>query len=159
MLQETFDPNGIDTSTPQITKDWYPCVITGAEESATKANTGSYVLVIVTIMSGAFSGWNSRDYINYRNPNPTAQEMGQKSLAKICNALGLPQLTDEQILIGQKLDCLIGPEKDSDFSKIFDYRAAENAATDQGDFKDLESDFAGNTQAPAPTPAPNPWQG
>ena len=52
----------------------------------TKAGTGTYLSVQCEIIEGGYKGRRVFDNINRTNPNPTAVEMGNQSLAAIMRA-------------------------------------------------------------------------
>ena len=150
-----FDATTIDTEDNfDIPEGWYDTMITFVSEGENKNMTGRLIELHLTIVNGPLQGRNVRTWISYVHTNATAQEMGQKALAKICQALGIPQLTDEHMLLNKKICTKIRPPKaGSDFNEVKDYRAC-----DKMDFSDLESDIGAGSAENVVTPAPNPWQ-
>lgn len=148
-----FDASTVDTTPDTVPLDWYPVVITEADERQNSKGTGRLIELAVTIINGQYANRKAREWISYKHDNSAAQEIGQKKLAKICKALNIPQLTDESLLIGGKLEARLGP--DESYNGIFDYRAAEQVDAFAGMQSDI--DQAGITEASTVTAA-NPWE-
>tara|TARA_R110000796_G_scaffold44631_2_gene108637 strand:- start:4720 stop:5190 length:471 start_codon:yes stop_codon:yes gene_type:complete len=81
----SFDP---------LPADWYKCVISGTEERQTKAMDGSYLMLTIEVIEGAYQGRKIFDRLNLKNKNQTAVEIAQRSLAGICRAIDVPNPKD-----------------------------------------------------------------
>lgn len=148
-----FDATQVNTDPDTVPKAWYPVMITFVDERENSKGTGRLIELDVTILGGEYANRKAKTWISYVHSNAQAQEIGQKALAKICQALNIPQLTDENLLLNKKLEAMVGP--DGSYNDVFDWRASE-----QMDFTDMETEFSGTSQ-PDPAPAsenPNPWQ-
>jgi hypothetical protein len=101
-LDQTFNidemPEG--NSFEPLPAGWYPVEIVSAEVKVTKAGTGQYVAVGYRVTDSAFSGRMIFGNLNIRNPNVTAEEIGQQQLGEIMRAGGLKSLGDTDLMIG-----------------------------------------------------------
>ena len=77
----SFDP---------LPADWYKCAIIDTEERQTKKMTGSYLLLTIGVIEGAYQGRRIFDRLNLNNPNQTAVEIAQRALASICRSIDVP---------------------------------------------------------------------
>lgn len=85
--QQAFEP---------LESGWYIASITGAEEKATNAGTGSYLKLEFTIVSENGKGRKVWTNLNLNNPNPKAVEIAYQQLSAICHAVGVMQLNNIQ---------------------------------------------------------------
>jgi hypothetical protein len=92
----------------------YKAIILESSIKATKAGTGEYVAVKVQIVDGEKKGRTVFANLNFKNPNPTAQQIGQRELADLTKAVGLVTLTDTAQLHGKPLTVRIGIEPAKD---------------------------------------------
>lgn len=146
MSQFNFQAEGVDTSDdfPAMPLDWYPVIITEVEDSPNAKANGRYLIVKVAITgNGQFAGATMRTWINYEHANDKCQELGIKALAKICQSVGIGQLTDTDHLINKTLDAKIGPQKDSTYNEIKDWRQSEQLG-----FSDMEDPGLGSKIQP-----------
>jgi len=99
----SFDP---------LPADWYKCVISGTEERQTKAMDGSYLMLTIEVIEGAYQGRKIFDRLNLKNKNQTAVEIAQRSLAGICRAIDVPnpkdsiELRDKPLMVKVFLHCI-----------------------------------------------------
>lgn len=158
MSNFNFEATGVDTSDdfPSMPLDWYPVIITEVEDSPNAKATGRYLIVKVAVTgSGKFAGTTMRTWINYQNSGEKCQELGIKALAKLCQSVGIGTLTDTDHLINKTLDAKIGPQKDSSYDEIKDWRQSE-----QMGFGDLEdASFAKNGAASQSSATAASWPG
>lgn len=77
--QDSFDP---------LPAGWYPVIISDSEEKPTRAGTGSYLQLELTVIEGEYEGRRVWDRLNLKNPNQTAVEIAQRALSAICRAVG-----------------------------------------------------------------------
>ncbi len=68
--------------------------ITETEIKITKAGTGKYIKIVMTVLAGDFKNRKIFSNINIQNPNETAVEIGQQELATLCRAVHVLQLQD-----------------------------------------------------------------
>lgn len=80
-----------DTGFEPLPKGSYPVVITGSEMKPTKKGDGEYLELTLEVIDGAHKGRLIWDRLNLHNPNPKAVEIATKSLAQICQAVGVHQ--------------------------------------------------------------------
>lgn len=114
-----FNGNGIDTDQVEdsggecLPAGTYPARITGTEVKPTKAGTGVILIVEFTVAEGPGAGRKVWENLNIKNPNATAQKIGQGMLKQIVKATGAPaQITDSNQLHG--LLCTITTKVTSD---------------------------------------------
>ncbi len=83
--QQSFDalPKGV-----------YPCVATESEMKPTKKGDGEYLQFTFEVLDGPGKGRKLWARMNVRNPNPTAQDIGQRELGAFCRAVGVPRPND-----------------------------------------------------------------
>lgn len=93
-----------ENSFDMIPNGWYRQVIEKAELKPTKAGTGSYISLQVRIQGQVDTGEHANRVvfgnINYTNPNPEAQDIGQRQLSALCHAIGVMNLTAVEQLCG-----------------------------------------------------------
>jgi hypothetical protein len=102
-----MDLNGFDASTVEDRQSFdplpngeYTAVITESEAKPTKAGTGTRLNFTFEVVDGEFKGRKLWAGINYLNPNPVAQEIGERELAEICKAVNVTQPPDTNALHG-----------------------------------------------------------
>jgi hypothetical protein len=76
----------------------YECMVTASDIKTTKAGDGQYLWLELTITEGDYKGRKVFDRINFNNPNPKAQEIGQRQLSGICHATGQLKVSDSSML-------------------------------------------------------------
>jgi len=67
----------------------YKAVIEKSEKKATKAGTGHYLELVLSIVDGPQKGRKVWDRLNIWNPNQTAAQIAAQSLSAICHATGV----------------------------------------------------------------------
>lgn len=92
----------------------YKAIITESSIKATKAGTGEYVAVKVQIVDGPKKGRTVFANLNFKNPNPTAEQIGRRELADLTKAVGLVTITDTAQLHNKPLLVKIGIEPAKD---------------------------------------------
>ena len=80
--QDSFEP---------IPAGWYTAMITDAEEKPTKSGNGSYLQLRIDVINGEFENRVIFERLNLDNPNETAVQIAQRTLASICRAVGIMQ--------------------------------------------------------------------
>lgn len=83
-----------------IPVNWYQFVIEKSELKPTKAGTGSMVSIMAKVQGPTHAGRVVFGNINYQNPNPQAQEIGQRQLSALCHAIGVLNLNNVSQLCG-----------------------------------------------------------
>jgi hypothetical protein len=93
-----------ENSFDMIPAGWYRQVVEKAELKPTKAGTGSYISLQVRIQGQVDTGEHANRVvfgnINYTNPNPEAQDIGQRQLSALCHAIGVMNLSSVEQLCG-----------------------------------------------------------
>lgn len=92
---------------------WYQVSIEKAELKTTKAGTGKYVKLMMTVLGPTGSNRKVFTNINIVNPEPTAQKIGRREMGALQMAIGKPRVTDTAELIGGVLDVKLAVETNS----------------------------------------------
>lgn len=92
---------------------WYQVSIEKAELKTTKAGTGKYVKLMMTVLGPTCSNRKVFSNINIVNPNPTAQQIGRREMGALQMAIGKPRATDTAELIGGVLEVKLAIETNS----------------------------------------------
>lgn len=66
----------------------YRVCITDSEMKPTKKGDGTLLKLKLQVLDGQYQNRTIFDQLNYRNPNPTAQQIGLGTLSAICRAVG-----------------------------------------------------------------------
>jgi len=107
----------------------YTAIIKAAEVKDTKAGTGRYINFQLEIVSGQHAGRVVFDLVNFENPNPVAQDIGQKTLSAICHATKVMQLNNPEQLCNIPMSIKLGIKKDAEYgdkNTIKSYKAASS---------------------------------
>ena len=91
--QNHFDARAIDTtdSYAPLPEGQYRVLVASAEERPTKAGDGLGLNVQYEVVDGTHKGRKLFHWINLRNHNKTAEEIGHKELARLCMATNVPE--------------------------------------------------------------------
>lgn len=79
----------------------YPVIITASEEKPTRAGTGSYIQLEMTVQAGEHAGRKVFDRLNIKNANQTAVDIAYSTLSAICHVTGVLNLQDTAQLHGR----------------------------------------------------------
>lgn len=79
---DTFEP---------IPEGLYRVLVASAEEKTTANGNGLGLNVQYEVVEGKYKGRKLFHWINLRNQNKTAEEIGHKELARLCLATNVPQ--------------------------------------------------------------------
>ena len=127
-----FDASSVPVpSYDPIPPGWYAVEIDRAEVKDTKAKTGKYLKLELVILDEAHEGRHVFTQINLSNPNQQAVEIGQRELAALAMACGVPALRDsaellqKQIGVKVKIKTEAGREPDN---VVSGYRPLTDAA-------------------------------
>ena len=127
-----FDAESIPIpSYEPIPPGWYAAEIDNAEVLDTKAGTGKYLKLELVILDEAHNGRRVFTKIHLSNPSQKAVEIGQRELAALAMACGVPALRDsaellqKQILVKVKIKTEEGREPDN---VVVGYRPLTDAA-------------------------------
>lgn len=72
----------------------YLMIVESSELKATKAGTGSGINLKLQVIDGENKGRTMFWWLNYNNPNETAQRIGRSELAALCRAVNILQPKD-----------------------------------------------------------------
>ena len=98
-LPGTFDSTQVDTgpdSFDPIPPGDYKVQIVQSEMRPTKNGNGQYLWLELDVIDGQHQGRKLWDRVNLVNPNPQAQQIGEKILAQICQATGELTASDSE---------------------------------------------------------------
>jgi hypothetical protein len=90
-----------------IPAGWYPVEVEDAELKTTKAGTGKYVKVELTVIGEEYTGRKLFPNINVENPNAKAVEIGLRKMTALALACGLKHIGDTDELIGHQIECRV----------------------------------------------------
>jgi hypothetical protein len=99
-LGGTFDASSVEPNAPleALPPGDYKVQILQSEMRATKAGTGQILWLDMEVLEGSLKGRHLYDQLNLINPNPTAEEIAQRTLSAICHAVGKLQVSDSEEL-------------------------------------------------------------
>jgi hypothetical protein len=99
-LGGTFDASGVEPNAPleALPPGDYKVQILQSEMRVTKAGTGQLLWLDMEVLEGPLKGRHVYDQLNLINPNPTAEEIAQRTLSAICHAVGKLQVADSEDL-------------------------------------------------------------
>lgn len=152
MAKLQFDASGVD-----MTKDAfaplpagdYEVAATATDIRATKAGNGSYLWIEFTVTKGKFTGRKLFEQINLQNPNTTAVEIAQRTLAGLLAAMGKTKMDDTDELLHRPVIAVVAlDKKDATRNRVNRYKAVPTYAP-----------AAPTAAAPAAPPAPAPAGG
>ena len=72
----------------------YTAAIIASESKQTKSGTGSYLELTLEVVDGQYKGRKIWDRLNLQNPNQTAMDIALRTLASICQAVGVTKPRD-----------------------------------------------------------------
>lgn len=128
-----FDVDSVDPATgfDVLPAGWYQCQIDKAEIKRTKAGTGQYLHLELTVVGETYNGRKLFPNINLQNPNMKAVEIGMRELAALGLACGLSVLTDTQELLGKVIEARVKVEQQEGYeadNKVTAYRPVQGTA-------------------------------
>ena len=122
----------------------YACVVTKCKLGENSKKNGSVISMEYQIIDGEFENRLVWDYLNVLNPNPKAQEIGNRRVRDLSKAMGKDLLdTDDFINEIVTLSLGISPETEK-------YKASNTV-------KYIKKYVKGAVQAPAAAPKQNAW--
>lgn len=146
-LGTNFDPASAppsDRDFDLIPNGWQPMQAIESDVQPTKDGTGTIVSFTFEILSGQYERRRIWKRMNVQNKSAEAQAIGQRELADLCRALGLPSMTNTEQAHGKPLMGRVGIEKGKD--------GYEDKNTVKA-FKPYENPGAGAPTSPQPQPA------
>ena len=153
-----FDPSAIEQRTHEVLPPgWYACEVDAASVRDTKAGTGKYLKLELTVLDEPHAGRKLFGNINLANPNPQAVEIGQRDLAALAVACGISALKDSAELLQKQIGVKVKAKRDNpDENDVCGFRALSD--------KPAAAAPANATAKPAPKAAPaagpakRPWE-
>ncbi len=134
----------------------YPSLIETAEIKSTKAHTGHYIEIRMSVLDGPFKNRKIFDRINIDNPNAQCVEIGMRSLAALGLALGLQAIGDTaQLLNGivvPHVKVKDGQNEVRTYSSMAKFQAdsqAQAGAQQRPAFQPPQQQFSPSVPAPA----------
>jgi hypothetical protein len=85
-----YDDPGFDP----LPEGVYLLIIESSELKPTKAGTGTGINFKFKVIDGDFKGRTFFKWLNYTNPNETAQRIGRAELSMLCRATNVPDAKD-----------------------------------------------------------------
>lgn len=137
----------------------YDVEIVGSEVKDTRAGTGCYLALELTVLGPVGTGRKVWQNITLKNANADAESIGQAQLSALCRAVGIPVLKDSDQLFQKTVRARLGLEKGKDGhpdrNKVTAWEAIGAAHAPQAS----ASRPAANSPAPAAAGAPKkaPW--
>jgi hypothetical protein len=167
-LGGTFDASSVEPNAPlePLPPGEYIARIVQSEMRVTKAGNGQLLWLDMEVLEGALKGRHLYDQLNLINPNPTAEEIAQRTLSAICHAVGKLQVADSEELHFQPLLVRVAV-KPNGYNEVKGYKPVkQTAATGASTHVAMPSRPAPSSASPAaaqacPAPAANasaPWK-
>ena len=113
-----FKPDDIETNSGDFSPlpaGWYPAEIDTAVITDTKAGTGKYIKLCLTVIGENFANRKLFGNINIQNPNEICVEIGQRQLAEIGKACGLTAITSTDDLLGKTLQVKVAVREEKGY--------------------------------------------
>lgn len=98
-LGGAFDHTSVETADnfEPLPAGEYTVEVVDSDVKATKAGTGSYISLQLRVIDGPYENRRVFTNINHQNPNPAAQAIGERQLAQLCTAVGLPSALEDTV--------------------------------------------------------------
>lgn len=122
-LATTFNASDFDTEQrgeyEELPNGVYQLEIEASEVAPTKAGTGTILKTTNSVVAPEeFKGRKLFNSYNLENPNPQAQEIGQRQFASLCRAIGVQSVEDSEDLHFRTFTVKVGlgkPSKDGQY--------------------------------------------
>lgn len=161
-LGQSFDPSTVpagDRDFDTIPAGQYQAQIVDSEVVPTKARTGTMLKLTWEIMTGQFERRKVFEQLNIQNASAKAQEIGQRELASICEAIGVGVIKNSDELHFKPVLIRVAIEKQEGFD---DKNVVKRVKPLSGNAAPPSRAAAQPAQAanaqPAATPQPQPQQ-
>jgi hypothetical protein len=110
------------------------------------------------VLEGPLQGRHVYDQLNLINPNPTAEEIAQRTLSAICHAVGKLQVADSEELHFQPMVVKVAV-KPNGYNEVKGYKPVQQAATVAATQAQRPATAPVANQPPAPAAsATAPWK-
>lgn len=114
-LGTKFDATSVDTTQSDYSTlplGIYRLEVSASDVTATKAGTGTILKLTYDVLEPEeYKGRKIFSNINIQNPNPTAQEIGQRELGSLCRAVGISAIENSEELHFIGFTAKVGLEK------------------------------------------------
>lgn len=110
-LGGTFDPGAVKDDREILPTGDYLAQVFESDLKDTKNGTGKYLVLGWEIVSGALSGRKLWVNVNVQNANAQAQDIGQRELKRICEAVGVGPIRNSEDLHFKPCMITVGIEK------------------------------------------------
>ena len=129
-LGGTFDASSVEPNVPleALPPGDYIAQILQSEMRVTKAGTGQMLWLDMEVLEGPLKNRHLYDQLNLINPNPTAEEIAQRTLSAICHAVGKLQVADSEELHFQPLLVRVAV-KPNGYNEVKGYKPVKQVAT------------------------------
>lgn len=100
MAQFNFNASGyVAAPTPApsrgpLPKATYAVIVLDSSIKSTKAGTGHYIELVLQVIEGPYAGRRHWERLNVSNPSKQAEDIAKTRLQSICQATGVPNMTD-----------------------------------------------------------------
>jgi hypothetical protein len=125
-LFNIFGQNAFDTGAvePQSDYEVIPpskvlVLIEEAEVKPTKANTGYYLKLKLSVVDGPYKNWKLFDNINVQNPSAQCVEIGLRQLAALGLAIGVKVITDSSQLVKKTCFAHVKVKDDQNYIRTY----------------------------------------
>jgi hypothetical protein len=138
MANLNFNANEVEPAAPitALPPGRYPVAISKTEMKATKAGTGEYLQIELTVTSGTATNRKLWARLNLVNQNQQAVDIARRELSAICHAVGVLQVNDSDELLGREMMVDVAIEKNGqtgeDTNKVKGYSALSAAPARPG---------------------------
>jgi hypothetical protein len=128
-LGGTFDAASVEPNAPleALPPGDYKVQILQSEMRVTKAGTGQILWLDMEVLEGPLKGRHLYDQLNLINPNPTAEEIAQRTLSAICHAVDKLQVADSEELHFQPLLVRVAV-KPNGYNEVKGYKPVQQTA-------------------------------
>jgi hypothetical protein len=128
-LGGTFDASSVEPNAPleALPAGDYKVQILQSEMRVTKAGTGQMLWLDMEVLEGPHQGRHVYDQLNLINPNPTAEEIAQRTLSAICHAVDKLQVADSEELHFQPLLVRVAV-KPNGYNEVKGYKPVKQVA-------------------------------
>lgn len=89
----------------------YPAVIASADLKVCESKSGHMIVLEFSILGGQYDGRKIIERLNIVNASEKAQLISRQQFAKLCDAVGLENVTDTNQVVGKRLKISLDIEK------------------------------------------------
>lgn len=114
-LNQAFNPDEVpedERTFEPLPAGEYQMQVIESEIKPTKENTGQMLVLTLEVLSGPHENRKVWDRLNIVNQNADTQRIAQRALADLCLAIGVPSVTDSEVLHFKPFTARIGIRQD-----------------------------------------------